>query len=368
MTAIDDLIVNLNEHRTSSRSEPIVTRVSQNVLAWQQVLTAIGAGGVSSVALSLPTEFNVTGSPGAGVVSIAATWKSENANTIFAAPNGAPGTPSFRSLVAGDIPALSSIYLPLSGGTMTGQEMIADGSAAAPGLAVHVANAGMYYETSDPAGNIRPIAFSMAGAYVAGFSSTGLNVAIPGGGGAQVTVIGEGTATHGATRSSANTSAPGFLLTKSRGTIAAPAIIATNDLEGTISFRGAGAVSGSSLTAVVGAQIEAQCIDTTPSSTAMGSNLIFQACAIGAAALTEVARIDTANGFSMFGSNPVIDGNRLHRLRSFTVATLPTFVAGALAYVTDATLTAIVGLGLAPAGGGTNQVPVYADNVGWKII
>lgn len=43
---------------------------------------------------------------------------SQTANTVFAAPNGSAGTPSFRALVAADIPSLS--YLPLSGGTLTG--------------------------------------------------------------------------------------------------------------------------------------------------------------------------------------------------------------------------------------------------------
>lgn len=58
----------------------------------------------------------------------------------------------------------------------------------------------------------------------------------------------------------------------------------------------------------------------------------------------------------------------LQNLASFTVATLPGGTVGELAMVTDATLTMITGLGLAPVGGGGNTVPVFRDNAGWKII
>lgn len=46
---------------------------------------------------------------------------SRTANTVLAAPNGSTGVASFRKLVAADIPDLSGVYLPLSGGTLTGR-------------------------------------------------------------------------------------------------------------------------------------------------------------------------------------------------------------------------------------------------------
>jgi hypothetical protein len=47
---------------------------------------------------------------------------SASANTVFAGPTtGSAAAPSFRSLVADDVPSLSSVYLPLSGGTLTGK-------------------------------------------------------------------------------------------------------------------------------------------------------------------------------------------------------------------------------------------------------
>lgn len=75
---------------------------------WKVVDSSMG-GTVTSVGLSAPVEFTVTGSPvtTSGIIGLA--WASELANKVFAAPNGAPGTPSFRSLVAADIPALNYV-------------------------------------------------------------------------------------------------------------------------------------------------------------------------------------------------------------------------------------------------------------------
>lgn len=59
------------------------------------------------------------------------------------------------------------------------------------------------------------------------------------------------------------------------------------------------------------------------------------------------------------------------RLKNYTVSGLPsapTSGAGALAFVTDATQTAILGLGLTVVGGGANKVPVYSDGTNWIII
>lgn len=72
-------------------------------------------GTVTSVGLSLPALFSVTGSPVTTSGTLTASLASQTANTVFAAPNGVAGTPTFRALVAADIPALS--YAPTAGST-----------------------------------------------------------------------------------------------------------------------------------------------------------------------------------------------------------------------------------------------------------
>lgn len=80
--------------------------------------------------------------------------------------------------------------------------------------------------------------------------------------------------------------------------------------------------------------------------------------------ITTPYALNVAAGVSKFGGPPVWPG--------YTVAGLPSTaatgkVAGAQAMVTDATLTVITGLGLAPTGGGANTVPVYCDGTNWLM-
>lgn len=73
--------------------------------------------GVTSLAISAPTEITVTGSPVIDTGTIALTWANETANTLFAGPSsGGAATPTFRAAVALDTP----LMLPKAGGTMTG--------------------------------------------------------------------------------------------------------------------------------------------------------------------------------------------------------------------------------------------------------
>lgn len=82
--------------------------------------TSSGAGTVTSVALSLPNIFSVTGSPVTESGTLAASLVNQNANIVFAGPSsGGAATPSFRSLVAGDIPSLAATYALLASTTDT---------------------------------------------------------------------------------------------------------------------------------------------------------------------------------------------------------------------------------------------------------
>lgn len=74
----------------------------------QAAISGFGAGTVTSVGLSLPNIFTVTNSPVTTSGTLTATFASQTGNTVFAAPNGSSGTPTFRSLVAADIPTLTA--------------------------------------------------------------------------------------------------------------------------------------------------------------------------------------------------------------------------------------------------------------------
>lgn len=64
-----------------------------------------GGGGVSSVGLTMPTEFSVSGSPVTSSGTLAVTKATQSDNTVYAGPaSGGPSAPTFRALVAADLP------------------------------------------------------------------------------------------------------------------------------------------------------------------------------------------------------------------------------------------------------------------------
>lgn len=67
-----------------------------------------GPGTVTSVALSLPSIFSVTGSPVTGSGTLTGSLANQTTNLVFASPNGSTGTPTFRALAAADIPSLTA--------------------------------------------------------------------------------------------------------------------------------------------------------------------------------------------------------------------------------------------------------------------
>jgi hypothetical protein len=64
-----------------------------------------GSGTVTSVALSMPSEFSVSGSPVTTSGTLTVGKANQNANQVFAGPStGSAAAPTFRSLVAADLP------------------------------------------------------------------------------------------------------------------------------------------------------------------------------------------------------------------------------------------------------------------------
>ena len=66
----------------------------------------LGAGTVSSVALTMPTGFSVANSPVTGSGTLAVTLASQTADKVLASPSGASGVPAFITLSASHIPNL----------------------------------------------------------------------------------------------------------------------------------------------------------------------------------------------------------------------------------------------------------------------
>ncbi|MCJ7449781.1 MAG: fibrobacter succinogenes major paralogous domain-containing protein [Bacteroidales bacterium] len=63
-------------------------------------------GTVTSVGISLPNIFSLSGSPVTTTGTLTATLTSQTANQVFASPNTSAGAPTFRTLVNADIPNL----------------------------------------------------------------------------------------------------------------------------------------------------------------------------------------------------------------------------------------------------------------------
>jgi hypothetical protein len=93
------------------------------------VSAILGVSGVSSISLATPnvifsTPVNFSNSSGAWTATLA--LNTQTTNKVFAAPNGSTGTPTFRALVAADIPDLSGTYLTTSSAASTYQPLDGD--------------------------------------------------------------------------------------------------------------------------------------------------------------------------------------------------------------------------------------------------
>jgi hypothetical protein len=100
---------NVNRIPRGSDGQGLVADSSNtNGIKWA---TAPGNGTVTSVALSLPNIFTISGSPVTETGTLAGTLATQSANTAFMGPaSGGAATPAFRLLVPGDIPDISATY------------------------------------------------------------------------------------------------------------------------------------------------------------------------------------------------------------------------------------------------------------------
>lgn len=79
---------------------------------------ATGVGTVTSVAMTVPAEFSISGSPITTSGTLAITKANETANTVWAGPtSGSAAAPAFRALVAADLTAATVHEVVMQTGT-----------------------------------------------------------------------------------------------------------------------------------------------------------------------------------------------------------------------------------------------------------
>lgn len=92
---------------------PLATEISIPLLGSATFGAGGGGGGglVTGIALALPVSvFSITGSPALDGGTLTGAFTTQSANQVFAGPvSGGAGTPTFRALVAADLPALSAL-------------------------------------------------------------------------------------------------------------------------------------------------------------------------------------------------------------------------------------------------------------------
>lgn len=91
---------------TYAQTDENFKRLKTAIDALEVAVAGAGLGSVTSVGLTLPNIFTVTNSPVTTTGSLTATLASQSANRLFASPDGSAGTPTFRSLVAADLPTV----------------------------------------------------------------------------------------------------------------------------------------------------------------------------------------------------------------------------------------------------------------------
>lgn len=75
-----------------------------------QGIGTVAGGSVTSVGMTVPAEFSVAGSPVTGSGTLAISKVVQNPNKVWAGPtSGADALPTFRTLVAADIPSLAFV-------------------------------------------------------------------------------------------------------------------------------------------------------------------------------------------------------------------------------------------------------------------
>lgn len=106
LVGLDLPLVTTSERGAAPTLSNNATEYLDGTGAWS---TPAGGGTVTSVALTMPGIFSVSGSPVTGSGTLAVTLATQSANTVMAGPAvGGAAAPTFRALVGADIPLASA--------------------------------------------------------------------------------------------------------------------------------------------------------------------------------------------------------------------------------------------------------------------
>jgi hypothetical protein len=155
--------------------------------------TGAGIGSVTSVALSLPNIFSVSGSPVTTTGTLTGTLATQTANTVFGGPTtGSAAAPSFRALVAADIPSLDAAKI--ATGTIA-TARLGSGSAISSTCLLGNSTWGACGAGSGPAGSVGQFQFNNSSAFGGAsnflFNSTTGQVTLNQGGNGNVALYGK---------------------------------------------------------------------------------------------------------------------------------------------------------------------------------
>lgn len=103
-------VLGVNSGATALEYKTLTAGSNVSITHGVGTVTIAATGTVTSVGLSLPAIFTVTNSPVTSSGTLTGTLATQTANLVFAGPTtGVAATPTFRSLVAADLPTITSL-------------------------------------------------------------------------------------------------------------------------------------------------------------------------------------------------------------------------------------------------------------------
>lgn len=214
-------------------------------------LNALNTGTVTSVGLTMPTIFSVTGTPVTAAGSFNVSLVNQSANSAFLAPNGSAGAPAFRTLVNADLPTsgvTAGSYTNLNA-TVNAQGIItaaANGGGSGSGTVNNssISGAATYYATTGTAVSANPLWLydnnnDLVGNFNTSTSTPGFPTQLAHNGILAVGADGMNVGFIGTSYENGSTSIqPLFGLQTAGGTKASPTALGSNSQIGGLAFSG----------------------------------------------------------------------------------------------------------------------------------